>query len=277
VALLQDLTRAITAAVLQDDLDRAASLLEQRQIVLQHLDWSAPAEDLGNSLEELWNLDQSLMAFCRSWREAFAHLFPAHGGLPQYDPQAWEVAALGDWRGAQVVELNQFLTSPAILAKVETMVQRPLTGLRPVVYYGCQGQRPPAVTGHPQAENPTGIDRLLTILGAEVSDWPHKTDCCGASHAVSRPDLVAHLVGNLYLRALERGANCVVTGCQMCQANLDLYQAEIAQKLGREVYLPVFYFTELLGLALGHTQAGRWLNRHLTSPRALLAAAGLAV
>jgi hypothetical protein len=70
VALLQDLTRAITAAVLQDDLDRAANLLEQRQMVLQHLDWSAPAEDLGNGLEELWNLDQSLMAFCQSWREA---------------------------------------------------------------------------------------------------------------------------------------------------------------------------------------------------------------
>jgi hypothetical protein len=70
VALLQDLTRAITAAVLQDDLDRAANLLEQRWMVLQHLDWSRPAEDLGNELEELQNLDQSLMAFCQSWREA---------------------------------------------------------------------------------------------------------------------------------------------------------------------------------------------------------------
>ena len=70
VALLQDLTRAITAAVLQDDLARAANLLEQRQMVLQHLDWSTPAEDLGNDLEELWNLDQSLMTFCQSWREA---------------------------------------------------------------------------------------------------------------------------------------------------------------------------------------------------------------
>jgi hypothetical protein len=70
VALLQDLTRAITTAVLQDDLERAANLLEQRQMVLQHLDWAAPAEDLGDDLEALWNLDKSLMAFCRSWREA---------------------------------------------------------------------------------------------------------------------------------------------------------------------------------------------------------------
>ena len=65
VALLQDLT-----AVLQDDLERAANLLEQRQMVLQHLDWSNPAEDLGDGLEKLQNLDQSLMDFCQSWREA---------------------------------------------------------------------------------------------------------------------------------------------------------------------------------------------------------------
>lgn len=70
VALLQDLTRAITAAVLQDDINRAFSLLEQRQAVLQHLDWAMPAEDLGDSLEKLWDLDQALMAFCQSWRDA---------------------------------------------------------------------------------------------------------------------------------------------------------------------------------------------------------------
>jgi hypothetical protein len=70
VALLIDLTRAITAAVLQDDLDRASNLLDQRRIVLSHLDWSHPQEDLGQDLEALWDLDQSLVAFCRTWREA---------------------------------------------------------------------------------------------------------------------------------------------------------------------------------------------------------------
>jgi heterodisulfide reductase subunit B len=28
---------------------------------------------------------------------------------------------------------------------------------------------------------------------------------------------------------LEAGANCIATGCQMCQANLDLYQEQIAK------------------------------------------------
>ncbi|MBI5521758.1 MAG: disulfide reductase [Desulfarculus sp.] len=189
-----------------------------------------------------------------------------------------EIAGLGgDYGSAQVKELNSFLSEDWAVEKARRLKQRDLTGLRPVCYYGCQGQRPPAVTGHPEPENPMGLDRLLTALGASVRDWPYKTDCCGASHAVPRPDIVHTLVARLYERALAAGANCLVTGCQMCQANLDLYQQEIAREMGREVYLPVFYFTELLGLALGHPQAGRWLDRHMTSPRPLLAAAGLAL
>ena len=189
-----------------------------------------------------------------------------------------EIARLGtDYGRVEVVELNSFLTSPELVALAEEKKVRDLEGLRPVCYYGCQGQRPPRVTGRSDYENPQGIDRLLSALGAEVKDWPFKTDCCGASHAVPRPDIVYRLVGHLYDRALEYGANCIVTGCQMCQANLDMYQQEIAAEMGREVYLPVFYFTELLGLALGHRDASRWLGRHFVSPKDLLVQTGLSV
>ncbi len=189
-----------------------------------------------------------------------------------------EIAELGGNYGeAQVVELNSFFSAGWALEKARSLKKRDLTGLKAVCYYGCQGQRPPAITGHPAPENPTGLDRLLTALGAQVLDWPYKTDCCGASHSVPRPDIVHTLVARLYERALAAGANCLVTGCQMCQANLDLYQEQIAQEMGRPVYLPVFYFTELIGLALGHPQAGRWLDRHMTSPRPLLASVGLAL
>ncbi len=187
-----------------------------------------------------------------------------------------EIARLGtDYQSVQVLELNEFFTTPQMIALAESRLEQDLTGLKPVCYYGCQGQRPPAVTGKKDYENPQGLDRLLSGLGAEVLDWPFKTDCCGASHAVARPELVFTLVARLYQWALERGANCLVTGCQMCQANLDMYQEQISRQMGREVYLPVFYFTELMGLALGHQQTNKWLGRHLVSPRLLLENSGL--
>jgi heterodisulfide reductase subunit B len=106
-------------------------------------------------------------------------------------------------------------------------------------------------------------------------DWPFKTDCCGASHAVARPDLVFALVHKLYDRALAQGANCIVVSCQMCQANLDMYQDQIARRFGTDYYLPILYFTELIALALGDKDQARWLERHFVNPLPLLNAVGL--
>lgn len=92
---------------------------------------------------------------------------------------------------------------------------------------------------------------------------------------MARPDIIDTLVGRLYERALAAGAECFVVSCQMCQANLDLTQSRISEKAGKRYYLPVFYFTELLGLALGHPEAAGWLKRHLVDPRPLLTAKGL--
>ncbi|MCB2228135.1 MAG: CoB--CoM heterodisulfide reductase iron-sulfur subunit B family protein [Desulfarculaceae bacterium] len=187
-----------------------------------------------------------------------------------------EIRALGDDYGlVQVLELNEYLTKPEMIARAQEAAREDLSGLKAVCYYGCQGQRPPRVTGQVDYENPMGLDNMLEALGVQVLDWPFKTDCCGASHSIARPDLVHTLVAKLYGRALEQGANCIVTGCQMCQANLDMYQEEIAQEMGRPVYLPVLYFTEVMGLALGLGQAPRWLGRHLVSPKGLLERAGL--
>ena len=162
-----------------------------------------------------------------------------------------------------------------MIARIESLKKRDLSGLKAVCYYGCQGQRPPKITGRQDYEHPQGLDNLLRALGAEIFDWSFKTDCCGASHSVPRPDIVDRLVGRLYEKALDAGANCIVTGCQMCQGNLDMYQARIAKSIGRDVYLPVLYFTELIGLALGHGDVGKWMKRHMVSPEPLLAAAGV--
>jgi heterodisulfide reductase subunit B2 len=74
---------------------------------------------------------------------------------------------------------------------------------------------------------------------------------------------------------LAAGAECLVVSCQMCQANLDLTQERISQKFGKEYYLPVLYFTELIGLALGLPEAEGWLDKHIVDPKPLLREKGL--
>jgi heterodisulfide reductase subunit B len=170
----------------------------------------------------------------------------------------------------KVWDFLDFLTQEPFLKVIQEKVTRPLTGLKAVCYYGCLVARPPKITDKQSFENPLNMEGLLTALGATPLDWSYKTDCCGAGLAVARPDLIDTLVQRLYERALAAGADCFVVSCQMCQANLDLTQTRIAHKFGKDYYLPVFYFTELIGLALEHPAAGEWLTKHLVDPHPLL-------
>ena len=174
-----------------------------------------------------------------------------------------------------IKHLLDFLSEEENFEAIKERVVRPLSGLKPVSYYGCLIVRPPEVTDAVDHENPQAMDRLLSTLGAESIDWPHKTDCCGGSLLLSRPDIVAKLTGNLIQNAEQAGANCIVTACPLCQANIDTKQGDISKDLGREVRFPTFYFTELIGMALGLEDAGKWLGRHIVDTKGLLESQGL--
>ncbi len=185
--------------------------------------------------------------------------------------------AKADVAGAiRIWDLANFVGRDEVLAMIKAKVGRPLVGTKAVCYYGCMSSRPPRITDADDCENPMSMDRILECLGVEVMPWSHKTDCCGASHAIPRLDLVMELVGTLYEEAVAAGANCIAVSCQMCQANLDMYQDKINRAKRTDYYLPVFYFTELVGLAMGHRDSRTWFSRHFVDPGAFLAKAGLA-
>jgi len=189
-----------------------------------------------------------------------------HGGRYEVDldgpmPQIWDLA--------------NFFATEKMLAATAAQVDNPLTGLKAVCYYGCMASRPPEVTGAEDFEDPQALDRIVENLGATAIPWPFKTDCCGASQVLSRLDIVSQLVGKLYDMAQRVGARAIVVSCQMCQANLDMYQQKIAADWGREFYLPVIYFTELIGLACNVNGSRDWITRHITDPLPLLRELGL--
>jgi heterodisulfide reductase subunit B len=170
----------------------------------------------------------------------------------------------------KIWDLANFLSREPVLERIGAGVKDRLEGLKAVCYYGCMASRPPEVTDESHYENPESMDLILKRLGVQVLDWSYKTDCCGASHLVARPDIVFQLVGRLFEEASRAGANCIAVSCQMCQANLDLHQDKILQQAATDQGFPVFYFTELIGLAHAHRDAAKWLKRHFVNPRPLL-------
>ena len=153
--------------------------------------------------------------------------------------------------------------------RLADQVRKPLEGLKVVPYYGCLLVRPPHITQFDDPENPRVMGELLEAAGAQVLPWSYATECCGGSLSLSRSGLVKDLVGKLAWHAREAGAEAIVTACPLCQVNLEMRQAERDK-------LPIFYFTELIGLALGIPEAAKWWKKHLIDPRPLLSSLGLA-
>ncbi len=163
-----------------------------------------------------------------------------------------------------------------LLTKVESgelkeKVSQKLKGLKPVCYYGCILTRFPIDVPVPDnVENPQGMEKILKVLGAKALDWSYKTDCCGASAAVNDNETANHLMSRIMKDAVARGANCFVVTCPMCQLNMDAFQDQFCQAHGIEERIPVYFLTELIGLATGMSAEDLQIDRHFVESTKLL-------
>ncbi len=176
----------------------------------------------------------------------------------------------------RIIHLLDVIAEEVGLDGLKERIRRPLEGLKPVSYYGCLMVRPRGMITGDDPDNPRLMDDLMDALGADVKNWSYKTDCCGGSLSLTRTDVVVTLVNRLFEAAEEAGGNCIVVACPMCLANLEMRQKEGRLSFQLEHDLPVFFFTELLGVALGIPGAEEWFSRHLIDPLPLLSRAGLA-
>jgi heterodisulfide reductase subunit B len=80
------------------------------------------------------------------------------------------------------------------------------------------------------------------------------------------------MVRDLLQSAAQQEAEVIATVCPLCQINLECYQQQVNQEFGTQLSLPVLYFTQLLGLALGIPAERLGIGSELVSPAPVLAA-----
>jgi heterodisulfide reductase subunit B len=177
----------------------------------------------------------------------------------------------------RVAHFLEILVNDYGVGKIAEAVTQPLKGMKVVSYYGCLLSRPPGVTQFDDPENPMLMDRVLKAAGAEMLDWPHKTECCGAGYGITDVSIVKQLSREILGMAKAAGADAIATACPLCQLNLDMRQGAIEQASGEHYDLPVFYFTQLLGLALGIERKSLGLKSMIVNPKELLDARGIGV
>ncbi len=169
-----------------------------------------------------------------------------------------ELPVVGTTDVVNLIQVIQAIGMETILEKQTTKLEE----FKPACYYGCLLTRPPKTLKFDDCEHPSSMETILSALGASPVDWNYKTECCGAGMTLCNAETVTDLAHKIIDNAKKHGANAIVTACPMCQMNLDMRQSAVEKKFGEKYQIPIYYLSDLVGIALGLSKKELGIDRH---------------
>jgi heterodisulfide reductase subunit B len=163
-----------------------------------------------------------------------------------------------------VIHILEFLGRRIGVSAIKDMVTNPLHGLRVAVHYGCHFLRPSNKIQTDNPMEPQIFDELVEALGAKSIIYDDKMLCCGGSfERAGKKELGLQLMKHKMDKIKEARADAICVCCPQCFLQFDILQREL-KKIDYEYDIPVFYYPELLAVALDIPLAELGLNKHTT-------------
>jgi heterodisulfide reductase subunit B len=223
-------------------------------LVEQHL----PGQDLVSGCPACW----------LSTRETAEKLNEVDGLMADTN-EALKEAGLNFKGTVKARHLIEVLIEDVGFEAMKEPVVKPLEGLKIAGYVGCQTNRPFGIAGE-SFENPQYLDKMIEMVGAEAaSGYEQKVTCCGGALAFSEPEKSQKQIRDIVESAYDHGADMIVTPCQLCQANVEIYQSEINKKKGTKLAMPVVYYSQLMTVAYGGNLKQAGLEGNILRPQKL--------
>ncbi|OGT01119.1 MAG: heterodisulfide reductase [Gallionellales bacterium RIFCSPLOWO2_12_FULL_59_22] len=229
-------------------LPRLAISARNLALTEQHL----PGQDLVSGCPACW----------LSTRET-AEKLHGSGSLMAETNEALKEVALNFKGTVKARHIVEVLIEDIGFAGMKAPVIKSLDGLKIAGYVGCQTNRPFGIAGE-SFENPQYLDKMIETVGAEaIGGYEQKVTCCGGALAFSEPDKSQKQIRDIVESAYDHGADMIVTPCQLCQANVEVYQSEINKKQGTKLAMPVVYYSQLMTVAYGGSAKDAGLDGQL--------------
>ncbi|MEW5760859.1 MAG: CoB--CoM heterodisulfide reductase iron-sulfur subunit B family protein [Candidatus Thermoplasmatota archaeon] len=155
------------------------------------------------------------------------------------------------------------------IEKLKGFVTKPLNGINVAAHYGCHYLKPSGIfKGIESPELPESLDKLIEATGAKALNYEDKKLCCGGG-ILGIDEQTALKIAKIKLeKAKLAGANSLITICPFCSVMYDANQKAVEVKVGGEKYdLPVLYYPQLLGLAMGFSPKELGFNLNRVKPK----------
>ena len=138
-------------------------------------------------------------------------------------------------------------------------------------HYGCHYLKPAHIyDGLDDPEDPHTLGDLIEVTRAQLVPYEDEGDCCGGGIlAVDERTALAMAKAKLdHIQASE--ADGMVLLCPFCNIMYEINQRSIERQYDVTYHLPVLFYPQLLGLALGFTPQEMGLKLNRVKPRGFM-------
>jgi len=154
----------------------------------------------------------------------------------------------------EVRHFARYLYEEIGIDHIKKGIERSLEKLVVAAHYGCHYLKPSVLSGE-DPEDPYSLERLISVTGAETVDYEEKRLCCGGA-ILGIDEGVALTIAYKKLNSVRaQGASALISICPFCSVMFDDLQRKVDTRFETTLNLPVLYYPQLLGLALGIPEA----------------------
>jgi heterodisulfide reductase subunit B2 len=166
--------------------------------------------------------------------------------------------------GVEIKHFSRILYEDIGLDIIREKIKTDLSKLSISIHYGCHYLRPTELyDGFDDAENPSTVENLVAVTGAAVVDYKNKLECCGGAILGVEENIALSMAKQKLDHVTANKVDALVTICPFCSIMYEDNQKKIETKFNVNYNLPVLYYPQVLGLALGADvkQLGFRLNK----------------
>lgn len=138
-------------------------------------------------------------------------------------------------------------------------------------HYGCHYLKPSRIyDSFDNPEDSRTLDELVKLTGARIVEYKNKEGCCGGAVLAVDPDIAFSMAREKISNVKESGADAINLVCPFCSVMYDANQKEIGNKFSEEYDLPVLYYPQILGLAMGIDPKALGFSMNIVKTKKLL-------
>jgi len=157
---------------------------------------------------------------------------------------------------ARIKHFIQLLHEDKGLNRIKEAVKIPLTGLKVATHTGCH-------YSNRFGEESKLLDKMVNLLGCTSVEYEMKNLCCGWMKAgYGEAEEGYEWIKQRLVNMKRAEADCIAVICPQCYQQYDTGQLLASRKTDIPFKIPVLFYLQLLGLAMGYSIDEMQLSSH---------------